>query len=81
MVLLPMGADQPWNGDRATALGVARVLDPVTTTPSSIGRAVRDVLGDASYLSAALALRDAHAGSPGPAAAVAALERLASARR
>ena len=80
MVLLPMGADQPWNGDRCASLGVARVLDPLDATPGSIAVAVREVLGDPSYRRAAEALRDAHETTPGPHAAVAALEALAGAR-
>jgi MGT family glycosyltransferase len=78
MVLLPMGADQPWNGDRCAALGVARVLDPVTATAGDIAAALREVVGDPSYATAAMAQRDALAALPGPDAAVAAIAGLAA---
>jgi MGT family glycosyltransferase len=39
-VLLPMGADQPWNARRCEELGVARVLDPVSATPADVRAAV-----------------------------------------
>jgi hypothetical protein len=35
-----MGADQPWTADRCTALGVSRVLDPLTCTPGDVATAV-----------------------------------------
>ena len=76
MVLLPMGADQPWNGDRAATLGVARVLDPVTATPAVISQAIADVLADDAYARRARDLAAAWAALPGPEAAVGALERL-----
>ena len=78
MVLLPMGADQPWNGDRCAALGVARVLDPVTATTDDIGTALREVIGDPAYATAASAQRNAIAALPGPDAAVAAIDALAA---
>lgn len=77
MVLLPMGADQPWNGDRCAALRVARVLDPMAATPASIAEALRDVLQDGRYAASARALARGWAELPGPDAALAALERLA----
>jgi UDP:flavonoid glycosyltransferase YjiC (YdhE family) len=77
MVLLPMGADQPWNGDRCDALEVARVLDPVSATTADIGEAIAEVLADDRYRTRARALAAAWAALPGPEAAVAALERLA----
>lgn len=45
-VLLPLGADQPHNAQRAAELGLARVLDAATVTPEAIAGAVNDVLGD-----------------------------------
>ena len=77
MVLLPMGADQPWNGDRCAALGVARVLDPGAATPGDIAAALREVVTDPGYAAAAMVQRDALASLPGPAAAVAAIAALA----
>jgi UDP:flavonoid glycosyltransferase YjiC (YdhE family) len=80
MVLLPMGADQPWNGDRCSALGLARVLDPVAATPADIRSAINAVLGDGSYRERAERMRDALMELPGPAAALVAIERLAKGR-
>jgi UDP:flavonoid glycosyltransferase YjiC (YdhE family) len=57
LVLLPMGADQPFNADRCTALGVGRVLDPLAASPAEIASAILDVLGTASYAAAAGRLR------------------------
>lgn len=78
MVLIPMGADQPWNGDRCAALGAARVLDPVRATPADIRAAVDSVLDDPSYRAAAEALRDEMAALPPLESAVTRLEELAS---
>jgi UDP:flavonoid glycosyltransferase YjiC (YdhE family) len=80
-VLLPMGADQPLNAARCEELGVARVLDALTATPAAITEAVSEVLADPSYRSAAQRLRDELAALPGPADAVAQLERLVAAKR
>ena len=76
MVLVAMGADQPWNAARCAALGVARVLDPVRATPDDVRDAVRTVLADPSYREAAEGLRDEMRLMPEPAAAVPALEHL-----
>jgi len=64
LVLLPMGADQPLNGDRCEALGVARVLDPTTTARSLLTATVREVLTTASYRQAAQHLRNEAATLP-----------------
>jgi UDP:flavonoid glycosyltransferase YjiC (YdhE family) len=55
-LLLPMGADQPWVADRCTALGVSRVLDPLTCTPAEVTAAVLDLLDDCPERRAAGAL-------------------------
>lgn len=81
MVLLPMGADQPLNAGRGDALGVARVLDAVRATPDSVREAVSAVLADPTYRRAAERLKVEIAALPGPAHAVALLERLAAERR
>jgi UDP:flavonoid glycosyltransferase YjiC (YdhE family) len=80
MVLIPMGADQPSNASRCVDLGVARVLDAVAATPQDAREAVRGVLADPGYRRAAERIRDEFAAMPGPAYAVAALERLVTAR-
>lgn len=75
-VLVPMGADQPHNARRCQALGVARVLDPVTTTPAGVRDAAAAVLADPGYRRAAARLADELATAPGPDHAVHLLEQL-----
>lgn len=53
LVLLPLGADQPLNADRCQALGVARVLDPITVSSHDLRLAVVDVLRAPNYRDAA----------------------------
>jgi UDP:flavonoid glycosyltransferase YjiC (YdhE family) len=81
MVLIAMGADQPWNAGRCAALGVARVLDPVGATPADVRSAVRTVLEDPSYREAAGWLQVEMRRMPGPAVAVKDLERLVRAHQ
>lgn len=80
-LLIPMGADQPLNGARCAALGVARLLDPLTATPQQVREAVAAVLGQPAYRRTAEKLRDEIAALPGPESAVPLLERLAAERR
>jgi hypothetical protein len=80
MVLLPMGADQPLNAERAEALGVALTLDAATAGAEAIRRAAATVLADASYRLNAERVRDEIAALPGPVHAVALLERLVASR-
>ena len=75
-VLIPLGADQPFNATRCDALGVARVLDAIEAAPELVGDAVSAVLHDATYRTAAERLRDEIAALPGPESAVARLEEL-----
>jgi UDP:flavonoid glycosyltransferase YjiC (YdhE family) len=76
MVLIPLGADQPLNADRVAALGLGRVLDPVTATPGDVRDAASDVLADPRCRRAAERLRDEMAALPGPEYAVGLLEGL-----
>ncbi len=64
LVLLPMGADQPFNADRCVALGVGRVLDAVAASPADVRDAVDDVLNTPSYLASAGRLRSEAATLP-----------------
>lgn len=48
-VIIPMGADQPWNADRCMDLGCALVEGPVALTPESIRNSVSEVLQDRRY--------------------------------
>jgi UDP:flavonoid glycosyltransferase YjiC (YdhE family) len=77
-VLIPLGADQPFNAARCEALGVARVLDAVEVTPELIRHEVSTVLVDTAYRTGAERLRDELAALPGPESAVARLEELAT---
>lgn len=76
LVLIPLGADQPYNAARCEELGVARVLDPVSATPADVRDAVENVLADPAYRTAAERLRDEYDALPGPGHAVAMIERL-----
>jgi len=76
-VLLPLGADQPWNADRCSDLGVARVLDPSHSTAQDIRHATADVLNVPAYRAAAQRLRDEIAALPGSEHAADLLEALA----
>jgi UDP:flavonoid glycosyltransferase YjiC (YdhE family) len=77
MVIVPMGADQPANAMRCAALGVARVLDPITATPADVGAAASAVLADPAYGAAAMRIRDECVSLPGPAHALGLVERIA----
>jgi UDP:flavonoid glycosyltransferase YjiC (YdhE family) len=72
-VLLPIGADQPWNADRCAELGVASVLDPVTAAPDDVAAAVAAA---PAHREAAARLQTEIARLPGPEEAVVALEAL-----
>jgi UDP:flavonoid glycosyltransferase YjiC (YdhE family) len=76
MVLLPMGADQPYNAARCEVLGVARTLDVISASSEDIRAAADAVLSDPSYAAAAGRWRDEFAALPGPEHAVLLLERL-----
>jgi UDP:flavonoid glycosyltransferase YjiC (YdhE family) len=80
-VLLPMGADQPFNAGRCDALGVARVLDATACAPSDVRDAVAAVLADPAYRERARELRDETRALPGARYSLALLERLAFERR
>lgn len=76
LVLLPLGADQPHNADRCAALGVGRVLDPVTSSEQDLREAVGDVLGSPRWRASARRLREQCAGLPTADDALALLEAL-----
>lgn len=77
-VVLPMGADQPFNAARVEALGAGIVLDVLRATRAEIGDAVRTVLEEPSYRAAAERVRAEARALPGPEHAVALLERLSA---
>lgn len=78
LVLLPMGADQPWNAARCEALGVGRTLDPVGCQASDIAEAVSDVLEHSAYRDNAARLAEEVRRSPSPSFAAELVEQLAA---
>lgn len=76
LVLVPLGADQPYNARRCAALGVGRTLAPDDRTPEAIRVAVRAVLADPSYRLQAALMREELRALPGPETAMALLEQL-----
>lgn len=81
LVCLPMGADQPLNAARCTALAVGLALDVMTLTPHDARDATSAVLTDPGYRQAAGRLQAEIAALPPPSHAVALLERLATEQR
>ena len=80
LVLLPQGADQFDNADRAEAAGAAIVLRPDEVTADSVGAALERVLGEPAFAEAArvVAADIARMGTPDEVAA--AVEELAAGR-
>ncbi|WNI33883.1 glycosyltransferase [Streptomyces sp. ITFR-6] len=75
-VLLPLGADQPYNARRCAELGAAQVLDPVTVTPEEVRLSVSAALGDVAYRRAAERIGEEINALPGPEQTVPLLEAL-----
>lgn len=81
MVILPIGADQPYNAACCEALEVGRVIAPEERTPRAIRDAVQGVLADPMYRLNATRVRNEMAVLPGPEYAVELLERLVVEKR
>lgn len=81
LVLLPLGADQPWIAERCLRLGVGQVLDPGDRTPEAIRAATLAVLRDRSFAANARRLGVEMRALPGPERAVALIEEMVSAFR
>lgn len=79
MLLLPQGANQFTNAERAEALGVARCLGPPDVRPQTVRAAVRALLDDPSYRLRARAVAEEIAAMPSPGDVVPGLEELAAA--
>jgi UDP:flavonoid glycosyltransferase YjiC (YdhE family) len=77
MVLLPIGADQPFNAARCHDLHVGRVLNPVEATPKDVQLAATAVLEDSTYSQSAKRLEAENAALPDPEYGARLLERLA----
>ncbi|MEV6288648.1 glycosyltransferase [Kribbella sp. NPDC051770] len=80
LVLLPLGADQPWNADRCEALGVGQVLDPLTVSSAEVAASVDEVLTSATYREAARSLQAEAESLPTAEAAADAVEKLTGER-
>jgi UDP:flavonoid glycosyltransferase YjiC (YdhE family) len=78
LVVIPLSADQPVNAARCAALGLGVVIAPSDLTPETARRAALTVLEDPAYRRSAERMRAEMATLPGPAHAVALLERLAA---
>ena len=76
MVLIPIGADQPYNAACCAALGVGVVIEPGERSAEAIRAAVRAVMDNRSYRQKAEQVRAEMAALPGPEHAVTLLERL-----
>jgi MGT family glycosyltransferase len=75
-LLIPLGADQPHNGDRCADLGVARVLPATALTPNIIRAAVGEMLDDSRMRRNAERIRDEIAALPDVRSVVGPLEAL-----
>jgi len=78
MVLLPIGADQPFNAARCEDLHVGRVLNALKATSEDVQLAAMAVLGDVTYRQNAKRLQAEIAALPNPEYGVRLFERLAA---
>ncbi|PZE25974.1 hypothetical protein DEI92_00055 [Curtobacterium sp. MCBD17_034] len=70
-VVLPMGADQPFNARRVDDLGLGATLDPTTVDSSDIFEAITAVLANDQALESTAALRRSTLNLPAPADVIA----------
>jgi UDP:flavonoid glycosyltransferase YjiC (YdhE family) len=80
-LLLPLGADQPHNAERATELGLGATLDPATCDAPAVASAVRAALVDTGMRDRCRAVAEQVRALPAVTTAVAALEAAARAGR
>jgi UDP:flavonoid glycosyltransferase YjiC (YdhE family) len=80
-VLLPMGADQPFNAARCEALGVGRTLDASTCSSDAVRDAVTAVLEEPGYRDRAARLREEILALPDAEYALGLVERVAAERQ
>jgi len=57
MVIVPLGADQLQNAERAHRLGIATVVEPARATPQVLRDAIAEVMASGAHRSAVQALR------------------------
>jgi UDP:flavonoid glycosyltransferase YjiC (YdhE family) len=76
MVIVPLAADQPDNGDRAEAAGLARVLS-AEVNAATVSAAIESVVADPSYRHRASEIAAEVAAMPGPDVALDRIESIA----
>ena len=76
MVCIPLGADQPLNAERCTALGVGQELDALTLTPDDVLAATSAVLTEPRYRNSAERVQAEITAMPSTGDALALLEEL-----
>jgi MGT family glycosyltransferase len=76
MVIVPLAADQPDNGDRCEAARVARVVPFAGIDAASVQAAIEAVVMDPTYRDRARAVADEIAAMPGPEIAMERIESL-----
>ncbi len=81
MLLVPLAADHPLNAMRLAKMGAAATLRRSDLSPDSVRRAVRNLLDNPQYRTAAQKIRSGMLTQPGPDHAAALLEQLARDRR
>lgn len=81
MVCIPLGADQPLNAERCTALGVGQELDALTFKPEDVHAATSAVLTEPRYRSSAKRVQAEIAAMPSTRDALALLEDLPDRKR
>lgn len=76
LLVVPIGADQPFNAQRCAEIGVGQALPAADLSPERVRQALRALLAEPRYRAQAARLRDEIAGLPGVAEAVPLLEQL-----
>lgn len=77
MVIVPLAADQPDNGDRCEAAGVARILSPDGIDAGAVRAAIERVLTEHAYQRRSSEVAAEIAAMPGPDTAIERIESLA----
>jgi UDP:flavonoid glycosyltransferase YjiC (YdhE family) len=80
MVMVPLAADQPDNGDRCEAAGVARILTPAGIDASIVRAAIEAVLTEPDHRRRSLEVAAEIAAMPGPEVALGRIEEIARRR-
>jgi UDP:flavonoid glycosyltransferase YjiC (YdhE family) len=76
MVIVPLAADQPDNGDRTEAAGVARVLSADGVDAAEVSKAITSVVTDPAYRHRAREIAAEVAAMPGPEVALDRIESI-----